>query len=163
MLASHLGTPLPSPLSIQRETWISFRDHNSLPSPPKLQHFPKPSKTFQTLVSLQIFPPLSIRSSLPHLPHILLFNAVQMSFLLRNSPHIPWAKISIYSDFPGGSDGKESACNARDPGLTPGLERSPGEGHTNPLQYSCLENPMDRGAWQAIVHRVAQSQTQLSD
>ena len=51
--------------------------------------------------------------------------------------------------FPGDSDGKESACNAGDPGLVPGLGRSPGEGNGNPLQYSCLENPMDRGAWQA--------------
>ena len=51
--------------------------------------------------------------------------------------------------FPGGSDGKESACSARDPSLIPGLGRSPGEGNGNPLQYSRLENPMDRGAWQA--------------
>ena len=48
--------------------------------------------------------------------------------------------------FPGGSDGRESACNAGDSGLIPGLARSPGEGHSNPLQHSCLENPMDRGA-----------------
>ena len=61
--------------------------------------------------------------------------------------------------FPGGSEGKESACNAGDLGLIPGLGRSPGGGHGNPLQYFCLENPMDRGAWQAMVHRVAQSQT----
>ena len=51
--------------------------------------------------------------------------------------------------FPGGSDGKESACNTGDP--TPGLGRSPGEGNGNLLQYSCLGNSMDRGAWQAIV------------
>ena len=63
--------------------------------------------------------------------------------------------------FPDGSDGKESACNAGDPGLIPGLGRSPGEGNGNPLQYSCLENPMDRGAWQAIVHGVTNSQTRL--
>ena len=49
--------------------------------------------------------------------------------------------------FPGGSDGKASVCNARDPGLTPGWGRYPREGNGNPLQYSCLENPMDRGAW----------------
>ena len=49
--------------------------------------------------------------------------------------------------FPAGLDGKESACIARDPGLIPGLGRSPGEGNGSPLQYSCLENPMDRGAW----------------
>ena len=51
----------------------------------------------------------------------------------------------------GGSDGKESACNAGDPGSISGLGRSPGEGNSSPLQYSCLENPMDRGAWEAIV------------
>ena len=57
---------------------------------------------------------------------------------------------------PGGSVGKETAYNAgdaRDMGSIPGLGRSPGGGHGNPLQYSCLENPMDRGAWQATVHR----------
>ena len=53
--------------------------------------------------------------------------------------------LSIEGDFPGGSDGKESACNAGDPGLIPGLGRSPGE-NGNPLQYSSLENPKDRGA-----------------
>ena len=57
--------------------------------------------------------------------------------------------------------GKESAWNAGDLGLIPGLGRSPGGGHGNPLQYSCLENPMDRGAWQAAVRGVTQSQTQL--
>ena len=60
--------------------------------------------------------------------------------------------------FPGGSDGKASACNAGDLGLTPGLGRSPGEGNGNPLQYSCLENPTDGGAWQATVHRVIKHQ-----
>ena len=52
----------------------------------------------------------------------------------------------------GGSDGKESACNAEDPGLIPGLGRSPGEGNGNPVQYACLKNSKDRGAWWAIVH-----------
>ena len=56
--------------------------------------------------------------------------------------------------FPGGSNGKESACNAGDPGLIPGSERSPGGGHGNPLQYPCLENPMDRGAQRATVQGV---------
>ena len=54
--------------------------------------------------------------------------------------------------FPSGSDGKESACDVGDPGSIPGLVRSPREGNGNPVQYSCLENPMDRGAWQAAVH-----------
>ena len=62
-----------------------------------------------------------------------------------------------------GSDSKEPACNAGDPGLIPGLGRSPGGGNDNPLQYSCLENPVDRGAWQTTVHGVAKSQTWLSD
>ena len=64
--------------------------------------------------------------------------------------------------FTGGSDGKESVCNARDPGSIPGARRSPGEGNGNPIQYSCLGNPMDRGAWWATVHGVAMSRTQLS-
>ena len=54
-----------------------------------------------------------------------------------------------YLGFAGGSDGKESACKAGDLGSVPGLGRSPGEGNGNPLQYSCLENPMDKGAWWA--------------
>ena len=64
--------------------------------------------------------------------------------------------------FPGGWDGKESACNAgdvRDVVAIPGSGRSPGGGNGNPLHYSCLENSMDRGAWQATAHRIAQSQT----
>ena len=66
-------------------------------------------------------------------------------------------------DFPGGSDGKESACNAGDLGSIPGLGRSSGEGNGNLLQYSCLENFMDRGAWQATVHGVTNSWTRLGD
>ena len=65
-------------------------------------------------------------------------------------------------EFPGGSDGKASAYNARDPGLIPGSGRSPGEGNGAPLQYTCLENPMDE-AWWATVHGVAKSQIQLSN
>ena len=61
-------------------------------------------------------------------------------------------RVYLILGFPHSSVGKESACNAGDPGLIPGSGRSPGEGNGNPLQYSCLENPMDRGAWQATVH-----------
>ena len=61
--------------------------------------------------------------------------------------------------FPGGSESKESACNAGVLGSIPGLGRSPGEGNVNPLQYSCLENPIDRGACWATVHGVVKSQT----
>ena len=65
--------------------------------------------------------------------------------------------------FPGGSDGKESACNAGDQGLIPGLGRSAGEGNGNSLQYSCLENSKDRGAWWAMVHGVTKIRAQLSN
>ena len=65
--------------------------------------------------------------------------------------------------FPGGSEVKASACNAGDLGSIPGSRRSPGEGNGNPLQYSCLENPVDGGAWWATVHGVTESRTWLSD
>ena len=63
----------------------------------------------------------------------------------------------------GGSEDKISAHHVGDPGSIPGLGRSTGEGNGNPLQYSCLENPMDRGVWRATVHGVAKSRTQLSE
>ena len=65
--------------------------------------------------------------------------------------------------FHGGSDSKESACNVGDLGLIPVSGRSLGEGNGNPLQYSCPEKSMDKGAWEATVHGVAKNQTQLSD
>ena len=65
-------------------------------------------------------------------------------YMLMNPKFI--SLFQIYTSFPGGSDGKASACNSGDLGSIPGLRRSPGEGNGNPLQYSCLENPMDRGA-----------------
>ena len=70
---------------------------------------------------------------------------------------------SFIDGFSGGSDGKASAYNVGDPALTPGLGRYSGEGNGNPLQYYCLENPMDRGAWQATVYGVTKSRTQLSN
>ena len=72
---------------------------------------------------------------------------------------VSFKSCTNYSGFPGGSDGEECAGNAGNLGLIPGLGRSPGEGNGNPLQYSCLKNPMDRGAWRAIVHVVAKSWT----
>ena len=68
-----------------------------------------------------------------------------------------------YVDFPGGSDGKASAYDVGDPGLIPGLGRSPGEENDNPLQYFCVENSMDRGAWRAIVHGVTNSHNWATD
>ena len=66
-------------------------------------------------------------------------------------------------DFPGDSDGKASAYNVGDLGSIPGLGRSPGEGNGIPVQYSCLKNPMDRGAWLATVHGVVKGWTRLND
>ena len=71
--------------------------------------------------------------------------------------------IKVEKGFPGGSNSKESACNAGDPGSIPGWGRSPGEGNGNPLQYSCMENPMDRGSWQAAVFGATKSWTPLND
>ena len=68
----------------------------------------------------------------------------------------------VFKGFPSGSDGKESACNTEDLGMMPGWGRSPGEGNGNPLQYSCLENSMDREDGQATVHGVTKSWIQLS-
>ena len=94
------------------------------------------------------FPPCS-SPPLPKLPLIILV-----------SIHAePVCAFIYFSVFPGGSDGKEPACNALDPGSIPGKGRSPGEGNGNPLQYSCLENPMDRGAWRTAVCGVTKSQT----
>ena len=74
------------------------------------------------------------------------------------------SKYSIPRGFPGGAGGKEPTANAedtRDVGLNPESARSPGKGNHYPIQYSCLENPMDRGAWRAAVHGVTQSRTRL--
>ena len=77
-----------------------------------------------------------------------------------------WTKQIWHSqsmEIPCGSDSEESARNAGDLGSVPGLGRSPGEGNGYPLQYSCLENPMDRGVWWVTIHGISESQTQLSD
>ena len=82
--------------------------------------------------------------------------------LLQRQPH--WYNSSIYGlAFPGGSVVKNPPANARKAGLIPGSGRSPGEGNGDPLQFSCLENPMDRGAWQATVYVVTNSRTGLGD
>ena len=87
------------------------------------------------------------------------YSDLSKSFLFQ---FIKWIARGL---FPGGASGKELTCQCRrckrHAGSIPGLRRSPGEGHGYPFQYSCLENPLDRGAWQATVHGVAKSQTQL--
>ena len=74
-----------------------------------------------------------------------------------------WFGNTLTPAFPGDSVGKEAALNAEDPGSIPEAGRSPGEGNGNPLQYSCLENSMDKGAWWSTVHGVTNSRTRLSD
>ena len=91
----------------------------------------------------------------------------QLVFTLSGFPVNTYYILSTYlifiQGFPGSLDGKELACNAGDLGSIPGFGKSAGKGNDIPLQYSCLENPMDRGAWWATVHGVAKSRTQLSD
>ena len=88
--------------------------------------------------------------------------SLSLLFVVVVPRYLPDSEIEPESlalvSFPSSSDGKASACNAGDLCLIPGSGRSPGEGNGNPLQYSCLENSMDRGAWQATVHGVAKSQ-----
>ena len=103
-----------------------------------------------------MYPPTLL--SLPH-PTFHASRALQGSLCYIAASYKLWA----YMGFLGGSNGKESACNEGDSGLIPGLGRSPGDGNGNPPQYFCLGNPMDRGAWQAVVHEVSKSQTHLSD
>ena len=94
---------------------------------------------------------LSTNNQGDDISRILAFSAISVLIIFQ-SP--------MFLQSSGGSDGKASAYNAEDPGSIPGLGRSPGEGNGNPLQYFCLENPMDGGAWRAAVHRVAKSWTQ---
>ena len=96
-----------------------------------------------------------------YLNFLLFFISTYLDYIFTSKIHITLLIISssLLRDFPGGSDGKASVYNAGDLGSIPGLGRSPGEGNGNPLQYYCLENPMDRGAWWATVHVVAESDT----
>ena len=86
-----------------------------------------------------------------------------LSTMLEKKIEWLYSRKALKIEFPGGSDGKESACNAADPGSMLGSKRSLGEGHGNLLQYSCLEGSMDRGAWRATVHGFTKSQTGLSN
>ena len=96
--------------------------------------------------------------------HLQNFPSVEMENLCEGQRWSLASRLSgVIMGFPGDTDTKESACNARNLGSIPGLGRSPGEGNGNPLQYSCLENPMDRGAWRATVHEVTKSWTWLSN
>ena len=96
-------------------------------------------------------------NDMPLCKRILIYNNFEYLCAITSSSR----NYKKYKGFPGGSDSKESACNAGDQGSIPGSGRSPGEGNGYPLQYSCLEKSTDRGAWQATLHGVAKSQTQL--
>ena len=99
------------------------------------------------------FPTTTVSPLVPHL--------FPIEWKLAQARNYIFATCSV--GFPGGSDGKESACIVGDLGSVPGSGRSPGEGNGYPIQYSCLENSKDRGAWQATVHEIAKSWTRLSD
>ena len=85
---------------------------------------------------------------------------------IRRTKRMPFVAIWVdpqFWIFPGDSVSKESACNVGDPGSIPGLGKSPVEGNSNPIQYSCLKNFTDRGAWWTTVYGVTKSQTQMSN
>ena len=86
----------------------------------------------------------------------------QPLWLQKKNPNTVGCEFGESRGFPGGSEVKAAACHAGDPGSIPESGRSPGGGNGNLLQYSCLENPMDRGAWEATVHGVAKSWTPLT-
>ena len=86
-----------------------------------------------------------------------------LSTMLQKKIEWLYSRKALKIEFSGGSDGKESACNAGDPGSMLGSKRSPGEGYDNPFQYSCLEDSMDRGAWWATVYGVTKSRAGLSN
>ena len=98
---------------------------------------------------------------LPRSKRLLISSLQSPSAVILEPKKIKSLTVSII--FPGDSGGKASAYNAGDPGSIPGYGRSPGERNGKPLQYSCLENPMDGGAWWPTVHGVSKSQTQLND
>ena len=102
------------------------------------------------------FSDTKVDSAFPQEAHSLV-SPKKMTRLLKNISATSFLLSISHYCFPGGSDGKESACNAGNLGSVPGLGRSPGERNGNPLQDSCLENPMDRGAWWATVHGVTKN------
>ena len=132
-------------------TWVPCPE--VLGSCPPLSPCPKPCQSFWPRVQLAAFRPCNMEGEVWWA-----LRAIGKSQEISN-----WKNPLRSLGFPGGSDGKESTCSARDLGSIPGLGRSAGGRHGNPLQSSCLENPMDRGAWRATVHQVTKSQTRLSD
>ena len=97
----------------------------------------------------------------PFLNYVVILGKSYLSICIHATNN--YCALTSCLGFPGGSEVKASACNTGDLGSVPGLGRSPGEGNGNPLQYSCLKNPMDGEAWWATIHGVAKSWTRLSD
>ena len=108
----------------------------------------------KTPFSLSLFPSLLL--SLPA-------TGIQPTYVFRKSTPYGLGRSLVGMGFPGGSDGKDSTCSVGDLGSIPKLERSPGGGNSYPLQYSCLENSIDRGAWWATSHGFTNSLTWLND
>ena len=127
-----------------------------------LSHQGSPKCTGMGSLSLlqEIFPTQKSNPGLQHCRAIL-YQLNYHQFLAWEDPLEKGIPTPVFSGFPGGSNDEESPCNAGDLGLITGLGRFPGEGFGIPLQYSCLENPSDRGAWGATAQRVAQNQKQL--
>ena len=109
---------------------------------------------------------LKMFTSLLIIPILKISQALFLRFSTYKGNYLLISELRIFMfpliDFLGSSDGKESTCNLEEPDSIPGSGRSPGGGPGNPLQYSCMENPMDRGAWWPTVHRVTQSRTGLN-
>ena len=127
--------------------------HGNLASKPFIQNWDVLKTSLRSIYDLSLLGPLSAAS---------VSTAGDDGLLHPVSPDL-WPSVLIRVEEYWCSDGKESACNGGDPGSVPGSERSSGEGNGNPLQYSCLESPMDRGTWRARVYRVARSQTWPND
>ena len=123
-----------------------------------LSHQRSPKYTGMGSLSLlqEVFPTQKSNPGLRHCRAIL-YQLSYRQFLAWEDPLEKGIPTPVFSGFPGGSNDKESACNAGDLGLITGLGRFPGQGYGIPLQYSCLENPADRGAWWATVHGVTKS------
>ena len=152
-LLSLSPAPLPSsPIEVMSEHWVEL--------PVLYRRFPPAILCMGVSIHQSYSPNCPHPSLLPLCPHI---SSLHLHLCSRLGNRFI---LNIFLGFPGGANGKEPACQCRrqrDPGFILGLGRCPGEGTGNPFQYSCLENPMDRGAWWATVHGVTKSQTQLSN
>ena len=155
------GQPFPSPGNLPDpgiKPWSAVLQADSLPS----ELLGKPS-SFLNVLKLYNYSKTNNQHNQVWEQVLLIFGMLSFQFVGGEIQEQFKATCLCVLDFSGGSDDKESACNAGDMGSIPGLGRSPGEGNGYPLQYFCLENSMDRGIWSATVYWVPKSWTQLSD